>query len=81
MSTLTIKLPDPLLKTIRCLAKAEGMSVNQFVSSAAGEKLAASKGSVPHIRIFDGESIKVADSVQCFVTFFEFEASQRVVFL
>jgi len=41
MSTLTIKLPDSLLKTIRCLAKAEGMSVNQFVSSAAGEKLAA----------------------------------------
>ena len=41
MSTLTIQLPDSLLKTIRRLAKAEGMSVNQFVSSAAGEKLAA----------------------------------------
>ena len=38
MSTLTIKLPDSLLKTIRRLAKVEGMSVNQFVSSAAGEK-------------------------------------------
>ena len=41
MSTLTVKLPDSLLKTIRRLAKAEGVSVNQFVSSAAGEKLAA----------------------------------------
>jgi len=41
MSTLTVKLPDSLLKTIRRLAKAEGMSVNQFVSSAAGEKMAA----------------------------------------
>ena len=41
MSTLTIKLPDSLLKTIRRLAKAEGVSVNQFVSSAAGEKMAA----------------------------------------
>ena len=41
MSTLTVKLPDSLLKTIRRLAKAEGLSVNQFVSSAAGEKMAA----------------------------------------
>ena len=41
MSTLTIKLPDSLLKTIRTLTKAEGMSVNQFVSCAAGEKMAA----------------------------------------
>ncbi len=41
MSTLTIKLPDSLLKTIRRLAESEGMSVNQFVSSAAGEKMVA----------------------------------------
>jgi uncharacterized protein (DUF1778 family) len=41
MSTLTVKLPDSLLKTIRRLAKAEGVSVNQFVSSAASEKMAA----------------------------------------
>jgi predicted HicB family RNase H-like nuclease len=41
MSTLTVKLPDSLLETIRRLAKAEGVSVNQFVSSAAGEKMAA----------------------------------------
>jgi hypothetical protein len=41
MSTLTVQLPDSLLKTIRRLAEAEGLSVDQFVSSAAGEKLAA----------------------------------------
>jgi hypothetical protein len=49
MSTLTIQLPDSLLKTIRRLAKAEGISVNQFVSSAAGEKLAAWH-TVEHLR-------------------------------
>jgi hypothetical protein len=42
-------LPDSLLKTIRRLAKTEGMSVNQFVSSAAGEKLAAWH-TVEHLR-------------------------------
>ncbi len=41
MSTLTIKLPDATLKSIRQLARKEGMTVNQFMSSAAGEKLAA----------------------------------------
>jgi hypothetical protein len=41
MSTLTVKLPDATLKSIRQLARKEGMTVNQFMSSAAGEKLAA----------------------------------------
>ena len=50
MSTLTVKLPDSLLKTIRRLAKAEGMSVNQFVSSAAGEKMAAWQ-TLEHLRL------------------------------
>ncbi len=41
MSILTIKLPDATLKSIRQLARKEGMTVIQFLSSAAGEKFAA----------------------------------------
>ena len=40
MSTLTIQLPESLKKTIEALAAKEGYSVSQFLSSAAGEKLA-----------------------------------------
>jgi predicted transcriptional regulator len=40
MSTLTIQLPDSLKKSIEALATREGYSVNQFLASAAGEKLA-----------------------------------------
>jgi hypothetical protein len=40
MSTLTIELPDSLKKRIEALAAAEGYTVNQFLASAAGEKLA-----------------------------------------
>jgi hypothetical protein len=40
MSTLTIQLPESLKKTIEALAAKEGYSVNQFLASAAGEKLA-----------------------------------------
>ncbi len=42
MSTLTIELPESLKKSIEALATREGYSVNQFVASAAGEKLAVS---------------------------------------
>jgi predicted transcriptional regulator len=41
MSSLTIDLPDSLKKRIEALARAEGYSVEQFLASAAGEKLAA----------------------------------------
>lgn len=41
MSTLTIQLPDSLRKNIEALAAQEGYSLNQFVASAVGEKLAA----------------------------------------
>ncbi|MBL9145357.1 MAG: CopG family transcriptional regulator [Verrucomicrobiaceae bacterium] len=41
MSTLTVKLPDSTLRVIRQLARREGVSVNQFMSSAASEKVAA----------------------------------------
>jgi predicted transcriptional regulator len=40
MSTLTIRLPDSLMKQIECLAAKEGYSVDQFLASAAAEKLA-----------------------------------------
>jgi hypothetical protein len=40
MSTLTIQLPESLKKRIEALAAKEGYSVNQFLASAAGEKLA-----------------------------------------
>jgi hypothetical protein len=40
MSTLTIQLPESLVKSIEALAAREGYSVSQFLASAAGEKLA-----------------------------------------
>jgi hypothetical protein len=40
MSTLTVKLPESLRKSIEALATKEGYSVSQFLASAAGEKLA-----------------------------------------
>jgi len=42
MSTLTIQLPESLKKSIETLAAREGYTVDQFVTSAAGEKLAVS---------------------------------------
>jgi hypothetical protein len=44
MSTLSIDLPEPLRKQIEGLAAAQGMTVEQFVALAAGEKLAAVRG-------------------------------------
>lgn len=40
MSTLTIQLPESLMKRIEALAAKEGYTVSQFLASAAGEKLA-----------------------------------------
>jgi hypothetical protein len=40
MSTVTIQLPDWLKKNIEALAAKEGYTVNQFLASAAEEKLA-----------------------------------------
>ena len=40
-STLKIRLPNSLHRQLRALAQREGMSMNQFISSAVGEKLAA----------------------------------------
>lgn len=43
MSALTIQLPESLQRAIRELAEREGYSVDQFLASAAAEKLAAIK--------------------------------------
>jgi hypothetical protein len=41
MSTISLRLPDSLHKQIRKLAQEDGISINQFLSTAAAEKLAA----------------------------------------
>jgi uncharacterized protein (DUF1778 family) len=41
MSTISLRLPDSLHEQIRKLANADGISINQFISTAAAEKLAA----------------------------------------
>jgi hypothetical protein len=40
MSTISLRLPDSLHKQIRKLANEDGISINQFLSTAAAEKLA-----------------------------------------
>ncbi len=41
MSALSLRLPDSLHKQIRILAQREGISINQFIASAAAEKMTA----------------------------------------
>jgi len=41
MSTLSLRLPKSLHEQIRQLAKKEGISINQFIASAAAEKMSA----------------------------------------
>ncbi|MEM7800450.1 MAG: toxin-antitoxin system HicB family antitoxin [Chloroflexota bacterium] len=41
MTALTIRLPESLHKEIKALAKAEGVSINQFLTLAAAEKISA----------------------------------------
>jgi cytochrome c553 len=41
MSSLSLRLPDSLHKQLREFAKRAGISINQFISSAVGEKMAA----------------------------------------
>lgn len=41
MSTLSLRLPNSLHREIRELAKREGISINQFITTAAAEKLSA----------------------------------------
>jgi predicted DNA-binding ribbon-helix-helix protein len=41
MSTLSLRLPNSLHSQLRELAKQEGVSINQLVSTAAAEKVAS----------------------------------------
>ena len=41
MSTLSVRLPNSLHRQLRDLAEREGVSMNQLISSAVGEKLAS----------------------------------------
>ncbi len=41
MSTMTVRLPESLHAKIKELAKAEGISINQFLVVAAAEKMSA----------------------------------------
>ena len=41
MSTLSVRLPHSLHRHLRELSEREGVSMNQLISSAVGEKLAA----------------------------------------
>lgn len=41
MSALSLRLPDSLHKEVKSLAQKEGVSINQFISSAVAEKMSA----------------------------------------
>ena len=41
MNTLTVQLPESLHRSILALTEAEGYSIDQFLASAAAEKMAA----------------------------------------
>jgi len=41
MTALTIRLPDSVHRKIKELAAGDGVSVNQFIASAAAEKMAS----------------------------------------
>jgi len=41
MSTLSLSLPNSLHYEVKALAKNEGISINQFISSAVAEKMSA----------------------------------------
>jgi len=41
MSAITIRLPNSVHESIKELARKDGISVNQFIASAAAEKMAS----------------------------------------
>lgn len=41
MSTLSLRLPASIHRTLKALAEQEGISINQLINSAVAEKLAA----------------------------------------
>jgi hypothetical protein len=54
MSKLTVELPESLKRSIETLARTEGYTVDQFLASAAAEKIAAMR-TVEYLR---GEAAK-----------------------
>ncbi|MDR2851958.1 MAG: type II toxin-antitoxin system HicB family antitoxin [Burkholderiaceae bacterium] len=54
MTALTIRLPDSVHRKIKELAANDGVSVNQFIASAAAEKMA----SVMTLDFLRGEAAK-----------------------
>lgn len=49
LSPMSVSLPEPLRRSVEALAQREGISVDQFIASAAAEKLAAWQG-LEHLR-------------------------------
>ena len=43
MSTLSLRIPTSLHRELRHLARREGVTINQIISSAVGEKIASLK--------------------------------------
>ena len=43
MSTLSLRIPNSLHRELRDLAQREGVSINQMISAAVGEKVASLK--------------------------------------
>ena len=41
MSTLSLRLPDSIHRHIKEIAEREGVSINQFISTAVSEKISA----------------------------------------
>ena len=41
MSTLSLRLPDSLHRKIKDFSREEGISINQFITSAVSEKMSA----------------------------------------
>lgn len=41
MSTLSIRIPDSIHTMVKTIAKDDSISINQFIASAIGEKIAA----------------------------------------
>jgi post-segregation antitoxin (ccd killing protein) len=41
MSNLNVQIPDSLYKSLQDLAKQDGISIDQFISTAIAEKIAA----------------------------------------
>lgn len=70
MSSLSLRLPDSLHAKLRELAEQDGVSINQFIATAAAEKAAAlltvkyleERGRRADARVFDQVLARVPDA-------------------